>query len=574
MEVINSNDSIRKKIVKYLTDGYDYDNDEVKMKIRFFYEKIKNDKEVLKPLLEVMFLTSYIVTNNTQVIYPLDDEVCHEMEFLDSINFIEELIGMLDFDTFYSLCQDTILFYYQDDYFKRKCMLNLVDNGYLLTSKFPILLNDFICYLAVYNEEEILDYYDMQKESQKNEKDAFKNAVNHGVKSLIKIQETDIDNYKKVLNSIASQYYNYNKYLLLNKEYIDEESKDLLSLIESYYDDFYKVSFDNYPILKTLVTGFLNYNKVSSDEKKKIDDYLSKSVFNKSCLNSNPNARVRKMLFDLFNGVDLSDENVLDNYKDKLDYLKNNNVFDYVIKVLYLDTFTLIYDSYDCLPNDKDNIEDFNYIKSFNNISDFKNMLLEDDYVLLDYICNSICFDSYPFLSKKMIYLNMVNNNIFNDFISSEYQYDLLEYSRDYNICDACMIYDECLMDYDDKKSAYDVSCWNLHEDLFELSVINEDNYNDVIYDICNMVYKYIKWSIKVNGTDDEMIKIINHMENHFDIFLDEIEDDIDRKMRIYQLFYDYVSLSSLNKARVQTYYDKLKKAGKVKTLNKKNKNS
>ena len=70
------------------------------------------------------------------------------------------------------------------------------------------------------------------------------------------------------------------------------------------------------------------------------------------------------------------------------------------------------------------------------------------------------------------------------------------------------------------------------------------------------------------------MVVLTNNLENDYDLFLNNMNKNIDIKLMLFQTFYEYLSLSNLDKLRVQTHYKELVDNGKVKIFNKKNKNS
>ena len=572
MEVVNNNDVVRNFIVMALTNGQDFSKRELKNNAKIFYNKIKDNKKILKSIVDVLYLTSYIVTYYTYAMYPDDEKTKKEMAFLNSYDSTEKLVKKLNFDSFYNLCSDTVSFCLSyDGYGKRMCILNLFNDKDNVIAKFPLVINDFIYYLRKIDENEIIDYYNFQKDILKNDSVALEKAVCYGIELLIKMQDYDPDNYKEVINSIASQYYTYNKYLLLNNYNLDEYALDILDTIESGFEELRGFSLDNIPFLKPLVRDFLEYNKLSLEQKKRMNNFFVESEYNNKILINNSNMKIREKLREVFGNADLADENVCKTYKKELNYLKNSEFFDSFARILHTDLFTLIYDDFDCYPDNEDNQKELDFMKNINNINELKTYLLEDDYALLEAINCSIFFDYLPLLSKKRMLLNMIDNNMYKYFITNEYKYDVLECSRKYNIYDAYLIYKENLNYEEDKKNAIAKSSKDLNEDLLEL---NSKDYNDIIFDICNIFYKYNKYKISNNNCDSDMVVLTNNLENDYDLFLNNMNKNIDIKLMLFQTFYEYLSLSNLDKLRVQTHYKELVDNGKVKIFNKKNKNS
>ena len=579
MEVVNNNDVVRNFIVMALTNGQDFSKRELKNNAKIFYNKIKDNKKILKSIVDVLYLTSYIVTYYTYAMYPDDEKTKKEMAFLNSYDSTEKLVKKLNFDSFYNLCSDTVSFCLSyDGYGKRMCILNLFNDKDNVIAKFPLVINDFIYYLRKIDENEIIDYYNFQKDILKNDSVALEKAVCYGIELLIKMQDYDPDNYKEVINSIASQYYTYNKYLLLNNYNLDEYALDILDTIESGFEELRGFSLDNIPFLKPLVRDFILYNILSFDKKKEINDFYDKrnsDIENVQFYKNNYNSVVRKALYKIFGDIDFLDDDVILKYKDELDYLKNSDEFDYVVKVLYTDLMSINYINFDTYPNDEYYENEFNYVKSFNNINDFKKYLLEDDILLLDAIDKTIYFGQLPLLSKKYMIRNIMDNNIYNSYVTKEYVYDVLEFNRPFAIYDAYLIYEQNLIDEKDKKIAIAKSVGDLRFDLNDLDVLDNENYNNVIYDICDVYYRYNKYKMDCNGeTSTEVTSIINDMENNLDGLLFIVKNDSNVQDIVLSSFYEYVSASEIDKRRVQTHYKELVDNGKVKIFNKKNKNS
>ncbi len=578
MEVVNNNDVVRDFINEELTNGKKLNKKELKRRTDAFYNEIKNNKKQFNFIINIMYLTSYIVTYNAYVMYPEDNGLKDDIEFLKSFNFTEELVSLMDEDIFYNLCHDTILFSNSDNYVKRKMILKLKDDSADIMYKFPFVINDFLLYLKEGNENDIINYYNKRLNKTGDKNVSLEDGICYGVEYLLRLSEDDPDNYRKVMYSIASQYYTYNKYLLLNNYDCDEYASDMIDLIESSFKDLIGFSLNNPCFLEPIVRDFILYNILSFDKKKEINDFYDKrnsDIENVQFYKNNYNSVVRKALYKIFGDIDFLDDDVILKYKDELDYLKNSDEFDYVVKVLYTDLMSINYINFDTYPNDEYYENEFNYVKSFNNINDFKKYLLEDDILLLDAIDKTIYFGQLPLLSKKYMIRNIMDNNIYNSYVTKEYVYDVLEFNRPFAIYDAYLIYEQNLIDEKDKKIAIAKSVGDLRFDLNDLDVLDNENYNNVIYDICDVYYRYNKYKMDCNGeTSTEVTSIINDMENDLDGLLFIVKNDSNVQDIVLSSFYEYVSASEIDKRRVQNHYKELVDNGKVKIFNKKNKNS
>lgn len=577
MDAVNINDSIRKVINEKLTNGKDFDDKKIKTNACFFYDELKKDKKALKMVVNVIYLTSYLVTKNAHVMYPKDKACKDDLEFLKSINFTEELISIMDEDIFYNLCRDTVLFFNTDNYVKRKIVSRINKQDIDLFRKVPIIFYDILTYLKKYDISDVVKYYNKRLKDTNDKNVSLEDAVCYGVELLIKLSEDDPDNYRKVMYNIVSQYYTYNKYLLLNNYEMDEYAFEILDLIEDGFEELIAFSLNNYALLEPVVRDFITYNSLSVENKNKIDKFHNKRNCNaeNQFYKNNYNCSIRKFLSKLFKNIDFDDDVVVLKYKNKLDYIKNMDEFDYIANVLYTDLFSNIYISYDINPDDAQLEYEFNFIKSFNNMNDFKRYLLEDDMVLLDAIDNSIYFDELPLLSKKSVIENIKGNNIYDYFITKEYVNDMIEYSRDFSLYDAYLIYENNLISEKDRKIAIALSVNDLKYDLLDLEALYENNYDDIIYDICDICYKYNRYKIDFeNLKDDDCISMVNDIEKDFDLFLFNVKQDSEKQEKVLSSFYEYVSCNEFEKQRVQIHFKELLDKGKVKKFNKKNKNS
>lgn len=317
--------------------------------------------------------------------------------------------------------------------------------------------------------------------------------------------------------------------------------------------------------------GFLEYNTISFNGKRNIDRFFVEKSYGFSI--KNVNTEVRKMLFKLFDDVGL-DEDAYLMAKDRLDALKQSNLFDKVVRVLYVDYFAIAYDYLSFMPYNEDSIADYEFIKDFKSIDEFKSFLLESDYDLLIMIKNSILFNNMSLLDKKTLYLCMMKNDVYKDFVTDDYKYDLIESNRKYNVYDAYLLYDNNLLFEKNKESAIDVSSNELFEDLVDVSTIDMENYDDIIYDVCNIFYKYAKYKIENQNAGLMLVWLVNELEEGYASFSKKMSNDTDVESTVLQVFYEYLSLNYFEKMKVQSFYNELKKDGKVKILSKKNKNS
>lgn len=203
---------------------------------------------------------------------------------------------------------------------------------------------------------------------------------------------------------MVKTYYVYNKYLLSNKEDLDEYAIDIMSMIESNVKDLMMFSSNNGDLLEPIVRDYLSYSLLPEYKKIEIQNFYKNKDdqinLNRSVIN-NPNTKIRKKLSDNFDVMNSFDEETVDYYANELETLKNSDVFDEIVSVLYIDSMSISYYKHLAFPTDEDVRLDFEYLKEFSDIKDFKMQLLENDMMLLDAISKSISFYNMSILSKK-----------------------------------------------------------------------------------------------------------------------------------------------------------------------------
>ena len=233
------------------------------------------------------------------------------------------------------------------------------------------------------------------------------------------------------------------------------------------------------------------------------------------------------------------------------------------------------YFEYLSLPNDEDVKLNYEYMKDFSNIDQFKMDLLENDMVFLMAISDSIYFHNLSLIDKKQMINTMINEDAYSSYIIDDYLSDIISYNRNYNVDDAYNLYKEEYLNVKDKKIAIARATKNLKLDLMDLEIFDKNNYNEIMYDISKIFYEYNKYLFDNNlKSNKENINIISMMESNLDNYFKMLNENVVLVEMVINSFYEYLSLNKNIKQDIDLYFKNLEDKGKVKIFNKKNKNS
>ena len=577
MEVLNYNDIIRNFISENMLVSMDKEN--LEENIKELYNNISINKPIFSSYINVMYLTSYVVNYVTYLKNPDNEDAKKNVKFLRSFSSIDDFINQVDENSFELLCDDTVLFNECSYYVRKQYIKEAMSDSKFIKKMTPIFINDVFSYLKKYSSSYIVEEYYRILSEVKDKKVALEDTICFGTEFLIMLEEDDIDNYVEVFKDIINTYYSYNNYLLLNGKELDEYAIDIMDLIETNFNDLIGFSSNNGYLLEPIVRDYLTYMLLSKEDKEKIINFNNEK--NKLSLSSrmivkNPNSKIRKILCTIFGNSYQFYENDVDKYKEKLEKIKNSYMLDEIINVLYIDNMSICYYDYLSLPNDSENEENYKYLESFSSLEQFENEILQDDSMFLYFISNSIYFYCLPIIDKKEILNNLLKVNAYESYVSkNNILLDVVEFNRNYDIKDMIDLYKEAYYDSQDEKIAIAYATRYLITDLEDLQLIDEKNYNDIIYELSRLFYEYNKYLFdKENNINEENKKIIIMMENDLDNCLKEVKKDYKIREIIVNSFYNFINCNITKKEEILSYFDKLVESGKVKIFRKKNKNS
>ncbi len=557
MESSNINDLLRSKISNKLKDDT---NDNV---INILYDEIIKDVKSSKIVIEVMYLTSIYVNSYLSQKYLNEEEFYLNLSKLLQCKSVDEFINKLDYNTFEMLCNDTLYFNNSSYYAKKKFILSTRNYYSNILGVSNNYLNDVVFYVKPFTNKDIINKYNLEYNKTNNHLKAVNTSINYIISLLKELELEDIDNYKLLVNDIISTYYTYSRYMLLNNKKLSFRNMEILENIDENWVNSFE-TFDN-ESLKYIIKNYLSYLMLDNDKKTKISNFMNKKD-NKNTIYlgdiDNPNAKIRKFLKSLFSDVDCYNENKLQQNIYNIKLLKNSDVFDLIVEVLYTDA---IYSEF------MNNLGYFytsivkmecEYVKNMYSIKEFKNYLLENDLTMLRFINNSKEFDDASLMNKKDI-LGCVNSKSFK--LSNIYLFDKISYSKPFGMNDVYSIYKKNLDSYKNKNLALIRYASDLSIDLLDLSFSDFKNYKEILYKVLETYYKYNKYLISINEVisfqSELMLKKIEENTNAF--FNVKNIDDI-----LYILcldFYKYLYSSNLDKDKIDIYYENMKKRSKVK---------
>lgn len=568
----NINDIIRNRVSKRL---YSKSNKEFEQKIDEFFCEVMNNKKDNKMDISVIYLTSFMINYLTYSKFKEDDVAKMDMARLLGFSSLDDFINKLDKETFKMMIEDVIQFNNFDYFIKKKYVLKSLKKSKKIIKLAPTYFMDVLSYNKNFTVKDIMGEYDRSYKECLDHSVALEDAICYGVDLILDLYDNNIDNYKSIMIDIINTYYMYNRYLLLSDSKMDENSLEIMELLENDTTGVILYASSDSKFLEPIVRDYLSYELLNNIKKNEIINYLNSKLSKREDLVNNPNDKIRSMLKKRFKNINIYDEEEVEDNIDIIEELKESSYFDFIVSVLYTDSVYLNYYDYFSFPNDPDIKTNYKYIKDMKSINEFKTDLLENNMVLLDAIDKSIRFSNFTFLDKKEVILTLENDNVFNSFLTCNYIFDKLSYARDYDLEDAKLLYRENLLSIKDKKISVAHSTLDLKEDLRTLSEINIENYKDMLYDLTEIYYEYNKYMFdNENDIDIEDRHILKYIDNDLNTFLIQIEENEKVLEKLSNSFYKYISLTNLDKDKIKNYYDNLCKNGKAKVFNKKKQGS
>ena len=384
---------------------------------------------------------------------------------------------------------------------------------------------------------------------------AIEDTICEMIDYLADLEEEDYDTYKSFFGDILEVYYMYNKYLLDNDRKTDEYASDIVDKLVRDKEGFINYSCSNEFVIEPVIRDYLSYCLLDKNEKKKINEHMISSG---EYFILNPNELIREFLSKTFSGLNASSEECVYEYKDVLDFIKNDIfILNTIAPVLYIDELTYSVSKYISSDN-KSSKTELDFIKNISTIDEYKQYLIENDYNFLVVIYKSIYLHFQDFIDKKTSIINMIDGDYYADLITNNYIFDIMEFYRKYQMKDVYDIYNiEYKKDNNEEQAAIRSSA-TLANNLLDVRLIEEDNYKELMKNICKIFYSYEKYKIfakdkSITTFDDEILKRI---EKDTDEFINSIVSSYGELIYILQVFYEYCSLPMHEISEIKQYVD------------------
>jgi len=264
---------------------------------------------------------------------------------------------------------------------------------------------------------------------------------------------------------------------------------------------------------------------------------------------NNPNDVVRDWIVGAFNGMDISDDNIIDEIINIFNQLREDSIDSYqlVLSIMYQDYFI---DS---------NCKGKAY-KSINDFYDLEQQTEEDYIFLLDLLVSVFSFYNKDFLDKKYSLLKCSDYTEYLKSINLYYSLDIFKYCRDFTKEDLLYWYYEnynncCEEDERDKEF---IALDNVSDLLYGLYAKDRKCYFSLIKEVMEEGYYYIKNESSPNILEEYGYELITKLENtNFKKLSNVILDD---DLFLSDVLYCFIEYNKKNKQEQMNLKQKTKK--------------
>ena len=471
----------------------------------------------------------------------------------------------LDIYTFCDMCKDNINFKKLRKSDKRKLFLNAKEDLFL-RENIELYNYDFLYHMLFFNKNLIMKKYEKNSKEFDNFNEVLDETAINASYFISNLAYDDYDNYVKIFNELADIYYKYNSYLMENG--IDIKTNDIehtlyyTRMIDMRKNDLLKESMGNSDVIDSFVKDYIKYEILPKEVKDKINNVeLDRN-------NRNSNTKIREFLWEYFSDIDEFDDENIEKYDKYINAIEESDIYDDIIDVIYNDTYSII--SYEYLVNSNKAFEgEYEYIKSFNDIEEFKMALQEDKITLLNYATYSADYYKTPFLDKRNIIYDLDENGVYSESLNDVYKDDKNYYIKKPSINYIETMYKEVYKDccYDPLSALINVKS-TMTIDILDLKKRNKKEYFDIMYDLLKeyQIYKISSSNDKIYEKDNDILDKINNNMNDFINNIDTYE--LDYILNEYLVYY---SLPLEEKENLKSNLINKQKSGKVKLIKRKN---
>lgn len=213
----------------------------------------------------------------------------------DFSNIDQFKMDLLENDMVFLMAISDSIYFHNLSLIDKKQMINTMINEDAYSS---FIINDYLSDIISYNRNyNVDDAYNLYKEEYLNVKDkkiAIARATKNLKLDLMDLEIFDKNNYNEIMYDISKIFYEYNKYLFDNNLKSNKENINIISMMESNLDNYFKMLNENVVLVEMVINSFYEYLSLNKNIKQDIDLYFKNledkgnvKIFNKKNKNSN-----------------------------------------------------------------------------------------------------------------------------------------------------------------------------------------------------------------------------------------------------------------------------------------------
>lgn len=236
---------------------------------------------------------------------------------------------------------------------------------------------------------------------------------------------------------------------------------------------------------------------------------------------------------------------------------KDGSLYESVLRVLYSSSYVYNYVAFDMYPDDEE-LQD--YMDFLNSIESHTDIISKIDFNMFKNMCSdTVDFQLMePYLKKEYMSRSLFQEKKISS-VDTYFTADALSILKKYNISCVMDYYKEVLENSKDKDEAFDDTVNYITDLLIGLEEDDYDNYNELLRQIIDDYYKYVKYysKLKRNEEQSDLLSLIENDINRLISYCISNKDIIGELLRG---FISYKLLSSTDRMEIE------------KTINNKNK--
>ena len=264
MKIRNFNNEIRNYVSQYydlLIQENILDENEIVKKLEIFFDNIK-DSNSYKYIIGLLYVSSYVYSYTYKKI---ENESKINYDYLNSFNSLDEFIDDVDSDVF-NILLDCNWGFENSQFLDKKEMFYNIKNLSKLIEFFPPVIYDLMCFFNTYDKSLIKKDYDNILIYSDTQENAKKDTISYECEMLLKLEVKNHYNYRYLILEILEDYYRYNLYLINKGIKIDENTLNIINMIENELDFLIEILYKNISILETIINDYLEFELCKKDD--------------------------------------------------------------------------------------------------------------------------------------------------------------------------------------------------------------------------------------------------------------------------------------------------------------------